>query len=97
VDSILSYFAGRNIRGIHSLGDGSVGIVETEIEKDSCMVEKSIKDFKLSQGGLIMLVNREKISFTLQGGYVFKAEDKIIIIAKNGSDVELEKFFGKTK
>jgi trk system potassium uptake protein TrkA len=97
VDSILSHLAGRSIRGIHSLGDGSVGIVEAEIEEDSHAVEKSIKDFKLSQGGLIMLVNREETSFIPQGDYVFKAGDKIIIIAKNGSEAELEKFFGKTK
>jgi len=97
VDSILSHLAGRSIRGIHSLGDGSVGIIEIEIAKDSYAVEKSIKDFKLSLGGLIMLVNREETSFIPQGDYVFKAGDIIIIIAKNGSEAELEKFFGKTK
>jgi trk system potassium uptake protein TrkA len=42
-----------------------------------------------------MLVNRGEVSFIPQGGYVFKSGDKIILIAKNGSEAELEKFFGK--
>jgi len=97
VDSILSHLAGRNIRGLHSLGDGNVGIVEVEIEKDSPAIDKAITEFRLSSGGLIMLVNRGETSFIPQGDYVFKAEDKLIIIAKNGSEAELEKFFGNTK
>jgi len=97
VDSILSHLAGKNIRGLHSLGDGNVGIVEVEIEKDSPAIDKAITEFRLSSGGLIMLVNRGETSFIPQGDYIFKAEDKIIIIAKNGSEAELEKFFGNTK
>lgn len=101
VDSILSRLSDRNIRGIHSLGDGSVSIIEVEIEEGSYAEEKPITAFRLSLGGLVMLVNRasennaEETSFIPQGDYIFKAKDKITIIAKNGSEAELEKFFGK--
>ena len=97
VDSILSHLAGKNIRGVHSLGDGSIGIVEVEIEEGSPAANKPIKDFKLSSGGLIMLVNRGETSFIPQGDYVFTVKDKIIIMAKNGSETELENFFAAKK
>ena len=93
-DSILSHLMGKSIQGIHSLGDGSVGTVEVEIGQGSPAEGKTIKEFKLSQGGLILLVSREGTSFIPQGDYIFKSADKVIIIAKNGSEGEIEKFFG---
>jgi len=97
VDSILSNLMGKGIRGVHRLGDGTLQILELAIGEDSPAAEKAITEFKLSGGGLIILVNRRDVSFIPQGDYVFKSGDKVILIAKNGSEMELEKFFGKTK
>ena len=94
VDSILSHLMGKAIRGIHSLGDGSVGIIEVEIGLGSPAAEKAITEFKLSGGGLVLLANRGETSFIPKGDYVFKSSDKVIVIAKNGSEGEIEKFFG---
>jgi trk system potassium uptake protein TrkA len=94
VDSILSHLMGSRIRGIHRLGDGSVGIIEVEIGPDSPAAEKAITEFRLQEGGLVMLVKREGVSFIPRGDYVFQGKDKVVLIAKNGSDEELEKFFG---
>ena len=97
VDSILSNLMDRSIREVHSLGDGEQEIFETEIREDSPAAEKPITEFKLSKGGLIMLVNREKTSFIPRGDYIFKAGDKLIFIAKSGSEAELVKFFDSPK
>ncbi|MCL2126832.1 MAG: NAD-binding protein [Treponema sp.] len=94
VDSILSHLMGGGRGSIHSLGDGSVGIIELEIGGNSHAAEKSVREFKLSSGGLVMLANRGGSSFIPQGDYVFKAADKVILIARNGSEEEIEKFFG---
>jgi trk system potassium uptake protein TrkA len=94
VDSILSHLMGGGIRGIHRLGDGSVGIIEVEIGPDSPAAGKAITEFRLSSGGLVMLVRRGDVSFIPRGDYVFQGEDKVALIAKNGSEAELEKFFG---
>ena len=96
-DSILSHLSGRGVRDIYSIGDGSVSIIEVEIEENSPAAEKTITEFKLSSGGLIILVNREDKAFIPQGDYVFKPADKVIIIVKNGSDAEINKFFGTSK
>jgi len=95
VDSILSNLMGKRIRGVHRLGDGSLQILEVTIGGDSPSAEKSISEFKLADGGLIMLVNRDNASFIPRGDYIFKPGDKVILISKNGSETELERFFGK--
>jgi trk system potassium uptake protein TrkA len=97
VDSILSHLMGRGISDVHNLGDGSVSIIKIGIGENSPVVEKSIKEFRLPQNGLLMLVNRGETSFIPQGDYIFKAGDKVILIVKNGNEAELEKYFGTAK
>ena len=97
VDSILSNLMGKGIRAFHRLGDGTLSILEVEIYQDSPAVNKAITEFELSEGGLIILVSRGEASFIPRGDYIFESGDKIILIAKNGSETELEKFFGKTR
>ena len=93
-DSILSHLMGRGIQGIHSLGDGTVGIVEVEVESGSQADGKIISEFKLAGGALVLLVHRGETSYIPQGDYVFQGADKVMVIAKNGSEGEIEKFFG---
>jgi len=95
VSSIISNLMGKGMREVHRLGDGTLEILETHIGDDSPAVEKSIVEFKLSDGGLIILVNRGETSFIPRGDYVFKTGDKVTFIAKNPKEAELEKFFGK--
>ena len=97
VDSILSHLRGGSIRDIHSLGDGSVDIIEVEIGEDSPAVEKAITELKLSSGGLVLLVHRGETSFIPHGDYIFRSADKVILIAKSGSEGEIDQFFGSPK
>ncbi|MDR0761242.1 MAG: Trk system potassium transport protein TrkA [Treponema sp.] len=94
VDSILSHLMGGNVKEVHRLGDGSVDIIEVEIRKDAPVANTAISAFKLSAGGLLMLVNREGNSFIPQGDYAFKEGDRIVLISKTGSRAEIEKYFG---
>lgn len=94
VDSILSHLMGGGVKGVHRIGDGSIGIIEIEIGPNTPLADKPITSFHLSAGGLVMLVNREKTAFIPKGDYVFKKEDRVILIAKDGSEKEIEKFFG---
>jgi trk system potassium uptake protein TrkA len=67
------------------------------ITEESPAIEMAITEFRLSAGGLVMMVSRGDSSFIPQGGYVFKPGDRVVLIAKNGSEGELEKFFGIPK
>jgi trk system potassium uptake protein TrkA len=95
VDSILSrLIGGGGVHGVHRIGDGTVGIFEIEVSAEAPLAEQPITGFHLSSGGLLMLANREENSFIPRGDYVFKAGDRVILIAKNGSEKEIEKLFG---
>jgi trk system potassium uptake protein TrkA len=94
VDSIISLLMGREVRGVHRLGDGSIGTIEIEIGPQSPAADTPITEFHLSAGGLVMLVNRGERSFIPRGDYVFTRGDRIVLIAKNGGDPEIERLFG---
>jgi trk system potassium uptake protein TrkA len=96
VDSILSHLMGSGVKEVHRIGDGNVDIMEIEIGKDAPALGKPISDLKLSAGGLVMLVNRGGNSFIPRGDYIFGQGDRIVLIAKTGSQMEVEKFFGPT-
>ncbi|GMO25315.1 MAG: Trk system potassium transporter TrkA [Termitinemataceae bacterium] len=105
-DAILSRLCGRGLKGIHRIGDRTVDILDIEINSSTPIAGKSITDFRINKGGLVMLVNREAVggensddqvysnSFIPKGDYVFTNGDRIILIAKNGSEKEIENYFG---
>jgi trk system potassium uptake protein TrkA len=95
VDSILSCLMGSGVKEVHRIGDGSVDIIEVEIARDAPAADLPISEFRLSAGGLLMLVNRGGASFIPKGDYVFSEGDHIVLIAKSGSQAEIEKYFGE--
>ncbi|MDR0399433.1 MAG: NAD-binding protein [Treponema sp.] len=96
VDSILSRLSGSAVRGIHRIGGGGIGIYEIEVNPAAAAAETPITGFRLGSGGLVMLAARGEDSFIPQGDYVFKAGDRVIIVAAQGSEREIEKFFAVT-
>ncbi|MDR1429319.1 MAG: NAD-binding protein [Spirochaetaceae bacterium] len=94
VDSILSHLMGEGIKGVHRIGDGSVDIIEIEISRNAAVLDTPLTQFHLSQGGLVMLVQRGEESFIPRGDYTFTEKDHIILIAKMGSEADLERLFG---
>ncbi|MDR2768829.1 MAG: NAD-binding protein [Treponema sp.] len=94
VDSILSKLIGGGVRGVHRLGN-KVGVLEIDIAKGSLAEGKSLKNFHLPAGALVMLVNSETESgFIPKGDYVYTAGHRIILAARNGTESEIEKIFG---
>ncbi|MDR0377883.1 MAG: Trk system potassium transporter TrkA [Spirochaetaceae bacterium] len=94
VDSILSRLMGGGVKEVRRLGDGGVDVMQVEIRKDAPVADAPISAFRLSAGGLLMLVNRGGDSFIPTGDYVFKAGDSLVLIAKTGSRGEIERYFG---
>jgi trk system potassium uptake protein TrkA len=95
VDAILSRLGGGGVTGVHRLGAGAIDVFEMEIKSGMPIVDRPITDFRVSGGGLLMHVNRDGKSFIPHGGYVFRAGDRIVVLVKNSSEKELEKFFGR--
>ncbi|MDR1308003.1 MAG: NAD-binding protein [Treponema sp.] len=98
VDSILSKLMGGGVKGVHRIGDGEVGTLEIDISPGCPAEGRALKDFRLPEGALVMLVNREtEPDFIPRGNYVYTAGHRLILIAKNGTEGELEKIFGAPK
>jgi trk system potassium uptake protein TrkA len=93
VDAILSRLMGGGVTGIHRLGGGKIDIFEIEIKPGMPIINQPITAFRLSGGGLLMHVNRDGKSFIPRGGYVFQENDRIVLITKDKSENDLEKFF----
>ncbi|MCL1928178.1 MAG: NAD-binding protein [Treponema sp.] len=95
VDSILSKLIGGGIKGVHSLGEGNVDIIEVEIVPGCKAEGQSLKDFSLPEGALVMLVNRKtEEDFIPHGDYVYTAGHRLFLIAQNGTEKEIETIFG---
>jgi trk system potassium uptake protein TrkA len=94
VDSILSHLMGSGVKGVHRIGDGSIDIIELEVRSAAFVANKPITALRFAAGGLVMLVNRGGASFIPKGDYVFTAGDRIILIAKNKNEKEIERYFG---
>jgi len=97
VDSILSLLKGSGVKEVRSLGSGNVDLLEVEIGKNAPVINKPISTFRLSAGGLLLLINRGKASFIPKGDYVFQEGDRIVLIARVGSQAEIEKYFNTDK
>ncbi|MDR2144715.1 MAG: NAD-binding protein [Treponema sp.] len=118
VDAILSKLIGGGIKGLHRIGDGSIGILEIVISPHSLAEGKALKDFHLPEGALVMLVDPTKQQseteesppekepapekdfapeddFIPRGDYVYTAGHRILLIARNGTEMEITKIFGE--
>ncbi|MDR2602688.1 MAG: NAD-binding protein [Spirochaetaceae bacterium] len=95
-DAILSRIIGKSVKGVHTVGDGSVEIYEIKVRKDAAIKNLPITGLRLSCGALVLLVSRDGTSFIPKGDYIFMEGDEVIIIAKAQS-MELESFFGNSK
>jgi trk system potassium uptake protein TrkA len=96
VDSILSHLMGAGIKGMHRIGDGSLDIIEIEVSEAAPAADAPIPEFRLANECLVMLVYRENLSFIPRGDYVFRAGDRVVLLAKGGNKAAIEKFFGKS-
>jgi trk system potassium uptake protein TrkA len=96
VDTIMSRLMGGGLTGLHRVGEGEIGILEFEVGADAPAVNLALKDCRLPQGTLIMLVHRGEKSFIPKGGDIFSAGDRVILITKNGNESEISKFFKAT-
>ena len=97
VGSILSHLMGSGVKEVRSLVGGNVDLIEVEIGKNAPVIDKPISTFKLSAGGLLLLVNRGGTSFIPKGDYVFQEGDRIVLTARVGSQAEIEKYFNTDK
>lgn len=96
VDSIMSHLKGKNVKGIHTVSNGSFEIVECDLQESSKFNGKALKDIA-SPGEYLMLLVRKhgEQDYELpNGNTVLSAKDHLVLIEKAGDKKILEKFSG---
>jgi trk system potassium uptake protein TrkA len=94
VDAILSRLMGKGIMGVHSLGDGSITIIEIEINPGSPAAGKPLRECRFPAESLVVLVNRGENSLLPRGDFVIMTGDRMVLITAKGSEAEIRKYFG---
>ena len=92
----MSHLKGKNVKGIHTVSDGSFEIVECDLQESSKFNGKALKDIA-SPGEYLMLLVRKhgQMDYELPGGNtVLAAKDHLVLIEKAGDKKILEKFSG---
>ena len=93
VNSILSHMMGSSVKEVRSLGDDNFDLIEIEINEKAPIIDKPIMAFRISTGGLLLLVRRGEESFIPRGDYVFQGGDRVVVLARTGVKTELDRYF----
>lgn len=93
VSAIMKYIRRGDIKSIFSLFGGRAEVIEFSISLRSDLIGRKLKDITLPAESLILTVIRNGINEIPDGGFVIKAGDTIITIAKLKSIPALEEVF----
>lgn len=96
VDSIMSHLAGKQVTGIHTIGDGLLEIIEFIVPENSPIVGKALQDIAQAGSFLVLLILRDSQSVIPIGSTVFNANDTIVFITQtNKTNAVITLFNGK--
>ena len=93
VDAILRLIRVGNVKQVHSIFDGSTGIIELFIDDNSPVVNQAIKDIVLPPDTLIVSVRRDKKMSIPDGNFVIEKDDTVVVVAKKEALPAMEKIF----
>ena len=95
IDSIMSRLMGGNIKGVHSFAEGTLTILDVEINSGCRAEGKFMSDLALPEGALALLVKRKDGDDLIpHGSYVYTAGHQLFLIAKTGTEKNIKEIFG---
>jgi len=95
---IAANFISRYIRkgevvSLTSIHGVDAEILEFIVQKNSQLIGKRIKDIDFPLDSIIGGVVREKKGYTTFGDFIFKEDDRVVVLSKLGAIREVEQFF----
>ena len=93
VNSALRYIRGENFKSVHSLFDGKLEVFEFEINGDTSVVNKKIKEINLRGKGLIAGITREGNNIVPTGENMLKVGDVILVTVERSHIDYVQKLF----
>ncbi|MBQ7611657.1 MAG: Trk system potassium transporter TrkA [Spirochaetaceae bacterium] len=96
-DAILSHLSGKNVKSIHTVGDGTLEIIEISVTQTSSIIGKPIQDFSEHGVFLCLMFERNGNSVLPNGATEFEIGDRVLIICKTSESQRISKMIGGEK
>ena len=95
ISKILEKVRGVKIRNDYSIGDGFGEVIEADIQADSILCNKNLKELNLPKGIRIGSILRDKSVIIPNSQTVFKENDDVVFFAETDCIKNLEKLLSK--
>tara|TARA_A100001011_G_C14221293_1_gene804466 strand:- start:65 stop:1429 length:1365 start_codon:yes stop_codon:yes gene_type:complete len=95
ISKILEKVRGGKIRNDYSIGDGFGEVIEADIQSDSSLCNKNLKELNLPKGIRIGSILRDKKVIIPNSETVFKENDDVVFFAETECIKKLEKLLSK--
>ncbi|MFL2519833.1 MAG: Trk system potassium transporter TrkA [Alphaproteobacteria bacterium] len=95
ISKILEKVRGGKIRNDYSIGDGFGEVIEADIQFDSSLCNKNLKDLNLPKGIRIGSILRDKKVIIPNSETIFKENDDVVFFAETDCIKKLEKLLSK--
>ena len=95
ISKILEKVRGVKIRNDYSIGDGFGEVIEADIQPESTLCNKNLKELSLPKGIRIGSILREKKVIIPNSQTVFKENDDVVFFAETDCIKTLEKLLSK--
>ncbi len=96
IDSILSHLRGKSVKGVHTVTDGRLEIVEIIVPADSPIIGTKLSAFSNLEDFIVLLVKKkgQEIFSIPTGDDVYSEGDRIIFLVHFESTFETLELFG---
>ena len=96
VDSIMSHLRGSAVKGVHTINEGNLEIIECEIADGSKVKGKTIREIAQSGKFLVLLLRtNEKENYQIvNGNTVLEAGNHLVLIALSDLSAKVLEIFG---
>tara|TARA_A100001011_G_scaffold387497_1_gene465352 strand:- start:400 stop:1764 length:1365 start_codon:yes stop_codon:yes gene_type:complete len=95
ISKILEKVRGGKIRNDYSIGDGFGEVIEADIQSDSSLCNKNLKELNLPKGIRIGSILRDKKVIIPNSQTIFKENDDVVFFAETDCIKKLEKLLSK--
>ncbi len=95
ISKILEKVRGVKIRNDYSIGEGFGEVIEADIQQDSSLCNKNLKELDLPKGIRIGSILRDKKVIIPNSQTVFKENDDVVFFAETDCIKKLEKLLSK--
>lgn len=90
-DAILSHISGENVKAVHTIGDGTLEILEINVAENANVVGKPLSEISEHGTFLVLMIERGSQSILPTGSTQLEAGDHVVLICQASETERLSK------